>query len=142
MAELMLVDIVPQMIIGSVTEVPLDLSKGSYFSGRRPEDGYIDWSLPAREIHNLVRAVAPPFPGAFFKSGSHRIEIMGSYYRGEAARFNDTCIYFEDGGFQADCSDGQRFKIMKLVIDQSIAGLDLFESTFGSRLILSTEHDS
>ncbi|HEX4928049.1 MAG TPA: formyltransferase [Burkholderiales bacterium] len=42
-----------------------DLSHGSYFGGRRPEDGRIDWRKSAREIHNLVRAVAPPYPGAF-----------------------------------------------------------------------------
>ena len=42
-----------------------DLSHGSYFGGRTPEDGRIDWSKSAREIHNLVRAVAPPYPGAF-----------------------------------------------------------------------------
>src|SRR5205807_955134 len=42
-----------------------DLSKGSYFGGRKPEDGRIDWSKSALEIHNLVRAVAPPYPGAF-----------------------------------------------------------------------------
>jgi methionyl-tRNA formyltransferase len=28
-----------------------------------PEDGRIDWSKSAAEIHNLVRAVAPPYPG-------------------------------------------------------------------------------
>ncbi len=48
-----------------------DLSKGSYFGGRKPEDGRIDWSKSALEIHNLVRAVAPPYPGAF--SGEMKI---------------------------------------------------------------------
>ena len=33
-------------------------------AGARPEDGTIDWTS-ARAIHNLVRAVAPPYPGAF-----------------------------------------------------------------------------
>ena len=37
---------------------------GSYFGGRTPEDGRIDWSQDAARIHNLVRAVAPPYPGA------------------------------------------------------------------------------
>lgn len=35
------------------------------FPRRRPTDGLIDWSLPAREVWNLVRAVAAPYPGAF-----------------------------------------------------------------------------
>lgn len=34
--------------------------------GRRtPEDGAIDWSRPALQVHNLVRAVSHPYPGAF-----------------------------------------------------------------------------
>ena len=37
---------------------------GRYFGGRRPEDGIIDWKRDAPSIHNLVRAVAPPYPGA------------------------------------------------------------------------------
>ena len=39
------------------------MSKGAYFGGRKAEDGIIDWSQSALEIHNLVRAVAPPYPG-------------------------------------------------------------------------------
>ena len=38
--------------------LPNDIARGSYFGGRTPEDGRIDWSRHARDIHNLVRAVA------------------------------------------------------------------------------------
>lgn len=34
--------------------------------GRCPEDGRVDWRWPARQVHNLVRAVAPPWPPAFW----------------------------------------------------------------------------
>lgn len=139
-AETMLMETVPDMLAGRATETPLDLSKGSYFSGRKPEDGRINWRLPAKDIHNLVRAVAPPYPGAFFDSGSHRIEILGSYIRDEPARFEEPCIYFEDGDFQADCRDGNRFMITQLVIDGSKVGLSLFQQTFGSRLMLDGEN--
>jgi len=42
-----------------------DLEKGSYFGGRRPEDGRIDWKKSAREIYNLIRGVTEPYPGAY-----------------------------------------------------------------------------
>jgi methionyl-tRNA formyltransferase len=42
-----------------------DLTHGSIFGRRRPADGLINWQLSAIHIHNLVRAVAPPWPGAF-----------------------------------------------------------------------------
>jgi methionyl-tRNA formyltransferase len=55
----------PYLKAGKAPRRPLDISKGSYFGGRKPEDGQIDWAQPAQDVHNLVRAVAPPWPGAF-----------------------------------------------------------------------------
>lgn len=66
----------PGLIAGSAPRVPLDLAAGSYFGGRRPEDGRIDWSLGATRIHDLVRAVAPPYPGAFTDVRGVRLRIL------------------------------------------------------------------
>ena len=64
-AEQSLWQALPAMIEGCTPRLPNDLSKGSYFGGRKPEDGRIDWSKPAQAVYNLHRAVAPPYPGAF-----------------------------------------------------------------------------
>jgi methionyl-tRNA formyltransferase len=66
----------PLLVAGTAPRVPQGLARGSYFGGRKPEDGRIDWSQPARRIHDLVRAVAPPFPGAFTDVGAHRLAIL------------------------------------------------------------------
>ena len=42
-----------------------NLAEGSYYGGRRPDDGCIDWNKSADEIYNLIRAVTEPYPGAF-----------------------------------------------------------------------------
>ena len=42
-----------------------DHARASYFGGRGPEDGNIDWRQPATAIYNLMRAVTHPYPGAF-----------------------------------------------------------------------------
>ena len=55
----------PALLDGSAPRIPNDLREGGYFSGRKPEDGRIDWSQPAQQVYNLHRAVAPPYPGAF-----------------------------------------------------------------------------
>lgn len=55
----------PKLKAGTASRVPLDVSKGKYFGGRTPEDGRIDWEASAKRVHDLVRAVAPPWPGAF-----------------------------------------------------------------------------
>jgi UDP-4-amino-4-deoxy-L-arabinose formyltransferase/UDP-glucuronic acid dehydrogenase (UDP-4-keto-hexauronic acid decarboxylating) len=52
-----------------------DLAQGSVFPGRRPDDGRIDWRQSARQVHNLVRAVAPPWPGAFTYHGAERLMV-------------------------------------------------------------------
>jgi len=55
----------PNLMKGDVPRKPNELQKGSYFGGRKPEDGQIHWNQKAIQVHNLVRAVAPPYPGAF-----------------------------------------------------------------------------
>jgi len=54
---------------------PQNETEATYFGGRRPEDGRIDWRQPARRVVDLVRAVARPYPGAFTAHGSERIQV-------------------------------------------------------------------
>jgi UDP-4-amino-4-deoxy-L-arabinose formyltransferase/UDP-glucuronic acid dehydrogenase (UDP-4-keto-hexauronic acid decarboxylating) len=42
-----------------------DESQATYVGRRTPEDGRLDWEKPALTLHNLVRAVSDPWPGAF-----------------------------------------------------------------------------
>jgi methionyl-tRNA formyltransferase len=60
---------------GTATRHVQDHSKATYFGIRRPEDGRIDWRQSSAEIFNLVRAVAPPFPGAFTAGAGRRIMV-------------------------------------------------------------------
>jgi methionyl-tRNA formyltransferase len=74
-AEMVLHRSLPSILDGSVAPRVQDLSKGSYFGARKPEDGRIDWTKTAREVHDLVRAVAPPYPGAFCDVGRRRLRV-------------------------------------------------------------------
>jgi methionyl-tRNA formyltransferase len=55
----------PELVQGHIPRKPNKLAQGSYFGGRKPADGQILWHQTAQQVHNLVRAVAPPYPGAF-----------------------------------------------------------------------------
>jgi methionyl-tRNA formyltransferase len=55
----------PELVQGHIPRKPNNLAVGSYFGGRKPADGQILWHQTAQQVHNLVRAVAPPYPGAF-----------------------------------------------------------------------------
>lgn len=108
----------PLLLTGSIEPKPLDLTQGSYFGGRKPEHGRIDWQQSAWTIHNLVRAVAPPYPCAFFDSNGKRFFLLGSHYSGETAvHSGKVCIYWDDGYFYADCADNKRFRIEQLSCD-------------------------
>ncbi|MGH8297565.1 MAG: formyltransferase family protein, partial [Steroidobacteraceae bacterium] len=71
-AEIVLARSLPGLIEGNAPRRPQPIEPGQYFGRRRPEDGRIDWSVPAVRVHNLVRAVAPPFPGAFTEVDGHK----------------------------------------------------------------------
>ena len=62
------------------TPIPQDHSQATYFGGRQAKDGEIDWHNPARDIHNLVRALLPipQYPGAFGKINGHIIRVVAS----------------------------------------------------------------
>lgn len=64
-AESLLFGILPRIAAGDIPRRRNEIEKGSYFGSRKPEDGRIDWTRPAAEIYNLVRAVTRPYPGAF-----------------------------------------------------------------------------
>ncbi len=65
----------PALRDGTARPSPLDLGRGSYFGGRTPADGLVDWSWPAERIYNLVRAVTHPYPGAFTSLAGRRLLV-------------------------------------------------------------------
>ncbi len=71
----LLAEALPLVAAGRAPRIPQDLSRSTYFGRRRPEDGRIDWSWPATRIDRLVRAVAPPWPGAFAEIDGRRVLI-------------------------------------------------------------------
>jgi UDP-4-amino-4-deoxy-L-arabinose formyltransferase/UDP-glucuronic acid dehydrogenase (UDP-4-keto-hexauronic acid decarboxylating) len=71
-AAALLESVLPEIKGGSAKKTPQDSSKASYFGGRKPEDGEIDWNTSSAEIRNLVRAVTRPFPGAFSYVGDRK----------------------------------------------------------------------
>ncbi len=71
-AEGLLDKILPRIQSGTAPRTPQNHPQATYFGGRRPADGAIDWFKTAREIRNLVRGVTKPFPGAFSFMGERR----------------------------------------------------------------------
>ncbi|HBT3102817.1 TPA: formyltransferase, partial [Klebsiella pneumoniae] len=71
----------PAILAGTADERPQDHSQATYVGRRTPEDGRLDWELPAQTLHNLVRAVSDPWPGAFGYAGANKFIVWKSRVR-------------------------------------------------------------
>ena len=118
-AEAVMARSLPRLIDGSAASQPLEIGKGSYFGRRTPEDGRIDWRRGAREIHDLVRAVAPPFPGAFTELNGCRLALWETRVDASPAVHLATapCLYACADHWYADCQDGRRLQVLQLALD-------------------------
>ena len=58
-------EVYPLLRAGTAPRLTQDHSRASYYGGRTPADGLIDWRHSALQTYNLVRAVTHPYPGAF-----------------------------------------------------------------------------
>ena len=72
-------DMVPEAIRlleeGNAPRMPQDDSQASYCEKRTPQDGLIDWTLPASKILTLIRAVGDPYPGAYTYCDGFKLNI-------------------------------------------------------------------
>jgi UDP-4-amino-4-deoxy-L-arabinose formyltransferase / UDP-glucuronic acid dehydrogenase (UDP-4-keto-hexauronic acid decarboxylating) len=68
----MLDAILPRIMDHTAPRVPQDHAEATYFGGRSPDDGQIDWTRSATRVRNLVRAVTLPYPGAFSYVGDRK----------------------------------------------------------------------
>jgi len=113
-AETILVRSLPQLIAGTAARRPQAVLAGEYFGRRTPEDGRIDWLRPAREVHDLVRAVAPPFPGAFADVGGERWDIHRTRLSEQAAPRAGAWLFGADGRLFASCGDGGVLELLEV----------------------------
>jgi len=135
-AERVLARSLPGLVAGTAVLKPQDLSRGSYFGGRRPEDGRIDWSASAKRIHDLVRAVAPPYPGAFTGFEGKRLRVLRTRLlpRREPARAA-AFLHGEGGRCLAACADGGTLELLETELDGEVLSAQEFAHRIGARRV-------
>jgi methionyl-tRNA formyltransferase len=140
-AERVLARSLPALIDGSAVLRPQDLSRGGYFGGRRPEDGRIDWGRPAKEIHDLVRAVAPPYPGAFTDFDGKLLKVLRTRLLGKRNPPSPARLYAENGHCYAACADGGVIELAELELDgKPVSAPEFTQRIGGRRVALQQEH--
>jgi methionyl-tRNA formyltransferase len=114
-AETILSRSLPGLISGTAPRRVQTIEPGEYFGRRRPEDGRIDWTCSASQIHNLVRAVAPPFPSAFADVGNQRWFIHQTrVVSGANSPSPRAKLIGVDGQCYVECCDGSVLRLTKV----------------------------
>jgi methionyl-tRNA formyltransferase len=112
-AETVLARSLPGLIAGTAPRAPQPIGPGQYFGRRRPEDGRIDWTRPVQQIHNLVRAVAPPFPGAFTEVRGQRWWIHKTRVESRTVAVSAVTRMVGDGSrCYVECSGGGVLQVL------------------------------
>ncbi len=117
-AEMVLHRSLPLLVAGHAPRRVQALAQGSYFGGRKPEDGCIDWNETAEVVHNLVRGVAPPYPGAFTNVAGKNLRILKTLMQpGRRASFASPTLFVEGGACMAQCADGSVLRLVEVELD-------------------------
>ncbi|MFZ2542432.1 MAG: formyltransferase [Gallionella sp.] len=127
-AEMALNDCLPDLLAGKAKARKQDLTQGAYFGGRKAEDGIIDWSKSAQEIHNLVRAVAPPYPGATTQLMGKPMRILQTLLTNNNASGKQPAFYVQEDKTYAICGQGV-LRIVRFELD----GIELSAAEFAAR---------
>jgi methionyl-tRNA formyltransferase len=70
------VDALELVASGRAVPTPQDRRAASYFHRRGDEENRIDWSWPARDLFNLVRAQTDPYPNAYCYHRGERLRVL------------------------------------------------------------------
>lgn len=75
----MVAEVMPLLHLGELPRRPQDHSRATVMERRRPDDGRIDWSRPADRLHDWVRALTHPYPGAFTDIDGERVVVWRAH---------------------------------------------------------------
>ncbi|MFO1412587.1 MAG: formyltransferase [Burkholderiales bacterium] len=131
-AEITLDRAVPLLVAGTAPRVPLDLAAGTYYGGRKPEDGRIDWTQDAQRIHDLVRAVAPPYPGATTTLAGRPARLLRTQVLAAGGPPAAPSLAVADGALVAACGGGGRLRVLDLEVDGAPLPAARFAAVFGA----------
>jgi methionyl-tRNA formyltransferase len=138
-AEVALHRILPALIAGTAVHTPQDLSAGSYYGRRTARDGAIDWRRGAAAAYNLIRAVAPPYPGAYTEADGQPLRILRALAveapPGAAAADGAPTLRWHDGAVYAHCRDGA-IKLLQFEFGADLSSAAAFHRRYGERALL------
>jgi len=138
--EIALDQVLPALIAGTAAMTPMDITPGNYFGGRKPEDGRIDWSQSAQAIHNLIRGVAPPYPGAFTEIQGKLLRVLRSRLDRNLKVHNSAIsLYVEGTRILVDCADARVLELLEVEYQGRQLDAPALVSLFGANRVALTQ---
>ena len=109
----------PNLASGNYLRKKQNLLFSNTWRKRISEDGLIDWRMSAISIHNLVRGLAKPYPGAHFILNGKEIKVFKtSIYEGAPKNIEPGKIIVQEGNeIVVKCGEGA---ITLYVIDPTV----------------------
>ena len=77
-ADKQIVEFTQELYKGTARFYEQSHEKANYWRKRSRKDGLIDWRMTASSIHNLIRSLASPYPGAEFVVNEKPFTVMDS----------------------------------------------------------------
>ncbi len=131
-AEMALDEVLPSIVDGRIKLTEQNLLQGSYFGGRKAEDGRINWRQSAWQIHNLIRAVAPPYPGAFAEIAGKTVKFLRSRVIEATLMHQRPCLYWVENRLRAELSDSSVLEVLQAEYDNKALDLHVWEAIVGN----------
>jgi methionyl-tRNA formyltransferase len=111
----LLVETLDGLSKGTLKPVPQDSSLASWAPILKKEDGRIDWTLPAKTIHNLIRGLLP-WPGAHSTFRGQSLHLWRSRLAANKSNLAPGTL-IADGGLFVVAGDGNTLEILELQLE-------------------------
>ncbi len=98
----------PAIFEGTAPRRPQERSHGDLLPKRTPAMGITSWDRPARAVHDWIRGLTAPYPGAFALWGGHKVMLWASEVPDDTGRLGHAgeVIARDEGGVRVATADG------------------------------------
>jgi methionyl-tRNA formyltransferase len=128
MGGLVMLETVKGVVNGTLKSKPQDDTRASLAPILKKEDGFIDWTRPAAQIHNRVRAFNP-WPGTVTKFRGQTCKILKTAVPGldlPSTATSAGSILVSKGSVKVVCGGGTLLEILSIQPEnrKAVAGAD------------------
>ncbi|HEY4086385.1 MAG TPA: methionyl-tRNA formyltransferase, partial [Bryobacteraceae bacterium] len=110
-----LVETLAGLAKGTISPVPQDGTHATWAPILKKDDGRIDWTLPAKTIHNLIRGLQP-WPGAHTMFRGQSLHLWRSRLAADIRNLAPGAL-IQDGGVFAVAGDGVCLELLELQLE-------------------------